>query len=95
MKALVLFSRFGISAVCTTVGGVIGSSIVPGFGTAGGAIGGAILAIYLSKTLRPHTMEIATWLVSVTDDDIFYFRNKVAIDRIGGSLAETATALQS
>lgn len=95
MKTLVLFTRFGISAACTAVGGAIGTSIVPGFGTATGAIGGATLSAHLNKKLNPRMMEIAMWLMRVTEDDLFYFRNKVAIDRIGGSLAEMAIALQS
>lgn len=65
---------------------------MPGFGTAGGAVAGAVLATYLNGQLRPHTMEIAMWLVGITEDDIFYFRNKPAIDRIGGSLAHSAGA---
>ena len=93
MKALVLFQRFGVSAVCTTAGGAAGTALMPGFGTVGGAVGGAVLAAKLNKKLRPRTMEVAMWLVSVTEDDIFYFRNKLAIDRIGGSLAQTAAAL--
>lgn len=94
MKALVLFSRFGISTVCTTVGGAVGTAIVPGVGTAGGAIGAAALAAYLNKKLRPLMMNIAMWVVRVTEEDLFYFRNKVEIDRLGDSLARTAGALQ-
>jgi hypothetical protein len=93
MKALVLFQRFGVSAVCTTAGGAAGTVAVPGFGTVGGAIGGAVLAAKLNKKLRPRTMDVAMWLVRVTEDDIFYFRNKLAIDRIGGSLAQTAATV--
>jgi hypothetical protein len=74
MKALVLFQRFGVSAVCTTAGGAAGTSIAPGFGTMGGAVTGAALAAYLNGKLHPHTMELAMWLVRVTEDDIFYFR---------------------
>ena len=91
MKALVLFQRFGVSAVCTTAGGAAGAPIVPPFGAIGGAVSGAVLSAYLNKNLRPHTMEVAMWLVRVTEDDIFYFNNKPAIDRIGSSLAQSAT----
>lgn len=93
MKVLIFFQRFGISTVCTTVGGSAGTAIVPGFGTAGGAIGGALLATYLNNRLKPHTTEIAMSLFHVNEDDIFYFRNKEVVDRIGGSLARTATSL--
>jgi hypothetical protein len=93
MKALVLFQRFGISTVCTTAGGAAGTAISPGFGTAGGAIVGAALAAYLNKELRPRVMQMAMALMRVTEDDLFYFRNKLAIDRIGKSLADSAVLL--
>lgn len=100
MKALVLFQRFGISAVLTTVGGVAGGtvgSIIPIIGNIigaiGGAIGGAGLAAYLNSMLRPHMLEIGMELAGVTEDDLFYFKNKVPIDRIGESLARTAAAM--
>lgn len=100
MKALVLFQRFGISAVLTTVGGVAGGtvgSIIPFIGNIigaiGGAIGGAGLAAYLNSKLRPHMLEIGMELAGLTEDDLFYFKNKVPIDRIGESLARTAAAM--
>ena len=93
MKALALFQRFGFSAVCTTIGGAKGTVIMPGFGTAGGAISGAVLAAYLNKKVRPYTMDFAMFLVRDTEDDIFYFRNKSSIDQIGTALAYSAAAL--
>ena len=92
MKALVLFQRFGISLVLTTAGGALGS-IVPIIGNLGGAITGAGLAGYLNRKLRPHMLEIGMELAGVTEDDLFYFRNKVAIDRIGESFAKTAASI--
>lgn len=97
MQALCILQRYGVVAVGaligTAAGGAAGAAIagigsVPG-GIAGGLFGTASAA-YLGRKLRPRMMEIATWLCRVTDDDLFYFRNKVAIDRIGGSLAQTA-----
>ena len=32
-------------------------------------------------------------LAGVTEDDLFYFKNKVPIDRIGESLVRTAAAI--
>lgn len=100
MKALVLFQRFGISAVLTTVGGTAGGtvgSVVPIIGNlVGGLIGsgiGAISAGLLNSKLRPHMLEIGMELAGVTEDDLFYFKNKVPIDRIGESLARTAAAM--
>ena len=92
MKALVLFQRFGISAVLTTAGSAVGS-IVPGFGNIVGAIAGAGLSAYLNSKLRPHMLEIGMKLAGITADDLFYFRNKVAVDRIGDSLAHTAASM--
>ena len=92
MKALVLFQRFGISAVLITAGGAVGS-IVPGFGNILGTITGAGLSAYLSGKLRPHMLEIGMKLAGITADDLFYFRNKVAVDRIGDSLAHTAASM--
>ncbi|MEX0775002.1 MAG: hypothetical protein WD042_04725 [Phycisphaeraceae bacterium] len=93
MKALVLFQRFGISSVCTAAGGAAGTAILPGLVTAGGAVGGALVAAYLNKKLRPHTLELAMWLLRVTESDLFYLRNKLRIDQIGASLAQTANGV--
>ena len=92
MKALVLFQRFGISAVLTTAGGALGS-FVPILGNLIGAGVGAGLAAYLNSKLRPHMLEIGMELAGITEDDFFYFRNKVAIDRIGESFAKTAASM--
>ena len=92
MKALVLFQRFGISAVLTTAGGALGS-IVPFLGNLIGAGIGAGLAAYLNSKLRPHMLEIGMELAGITEDDFFYFRNKLAIDRIGASFAKTAASI--
>lgn len=92
MKALVLFQRFGISVVLTTAGGALGS-IVPILGNLGGVIMGAALAAYLNSKLRPRLLEIGMKLAGVTEDDLFYFRNKVAIDRIGESFTKTAASI--
>ena len=89
MKALVLMSRFGVSAVCINLGGAAGTVALPGVGTAVGALGGGGLAFYLNRRLRPRMMDLAMHLAGVTKDDLFYFRNKVAVDRIGESLAST------
>ncbi len=93
MKALVLFQRFGTSALLTKAGGKIGFSIEPFWGTLIGAIGGVVTAGYLNRKLRPHMLEIGMKLARVTEDDLFYFRNKVAIDRIGESFAKTAVSI--
>ena len=89
MKALALMSRFGVSAVCVNLGGAAGTMAVPGVGTLVGAVGGGGVAVYLNRRLRPRMMDVAMHLAGVTEDDVFYFRNKAAVDGIGESLAET------
>ncbi len=97
VKAIVLLSRFGVSIVCTTVcssGGAAAGSIFPGPGTliggVGGAIAGAIMASKLNKHLKPYYMDFALGLTGLTEDDIFYFRNKNVIDKVCLSFAETS-----
>lgn len=92
MKVLVLFQRFGISAVLVTAG-VAAGSIVPVWGNISGALTGAALSAYLNSKLRPRMLEIGMKLAGITADDLFYFRNKVAVDRIGDSLAHTAASM--
>ncbi|MXW64356.1 MAG: hypothetical protein F4Y00_03705 [Bacteroidetes bacterium SB0662_bin_6] len=93
MKALVLFQRFGISAVLTTAGGAAGTLVAPGPGSAIGAIGGALSAWRLNRKLRPRMRKIGMALTGVTEDVIFYLRNKAAIDRIGESFSRTAASI--
>lgn len=38
-------------------------------------------------------LEIGMKLAGITADDLFYFRNKIAIDQIGDSLAHTAASM--
>jgi|AntRauTorcE11897_2_1112592.scaffolds.fasta_scaffold18750_2 hypothetical protein len=85
LKALILFSRFGISITLTTVGGLAGTAINPGIGTGLGAISGAILSGYLNKKLKPHILEIAEKLTKVDDNEMFYLKNKSFIDSLGKS----------
>ena len=100
LKALVLMSRFGITAVFTTAGGAGGSAagtvLFPGVGTAvggiAGSIGGAATAAFLNRRIQPQIMEIGMAIAGVDGDDMFYFRNKAAIDWIGQSLAATRAA---
>ena len=92
LKALTLMSRFGITAVCTTAGGAAGTIAAPGVGSAAGAVAGGGLSYYLNRRLRPRMLEVATRITGVDEDDLFYLRNKAAIDGIGASLAETKAA---
>ncbi|MCX7876999.1 MAG: hypothetical protein N2321_12655 [Melioribacteraceae bacterium] len=102
VKTIVLLSRFGVSIVCTTVcssGGAAAGSIFPGPGTLiggiGGAIAGAFMASKLNKHLKPYYMEFALGLTGLTNDDLFYFRNKNTIDRIGFSFYEFSNDIRN
>ena len=100
LKALVLMSKFGVTTVLTTAGGVggtaAGTAVFPGIGSAAGGIVGSIAgagtAAYLNQRLQPRMMEVGMALARVGEDDMFYFRNKRVIDGIGASLAATKAA---
>jgi hypothetical protein len=92
LKALTLMSRFGITNVCTFLGGAAGSVVLPSAGSAVGVVSGAGLAFYLNRRLKPRMLEIAMKVVAISEDDMFYLRNKVKVDRIGASLATTSVS---
>ena len=100
LKALVLMSKFGVTTVLTTAGGTggtaAGTALLPGVGSAAGGIVGSIVgagtAAFLNRRLQPHIMEVGMAIAGVDEDDIFYFRNKIVIDGIGASLADTRVA---
>lgn len=80
------------TAVCTTAGSAAGTIAVAGVGSAVGALAGGGLSLYLNRRLKPRMLEVATRIAGVDEDDLFYLRNKAAIDGIGSSLAETKAA---
>lgn len=91
VKAIVLLSRFGVSALCTSLGGALGSAIpIPVVGTVLGIGAGAFVSWYLNRKLKPYYLEIALELLGLTKDDLFYFHNKQVIDAVGASLASTS-----
>lgn len=93
MKAIVLFSRFGITTVCTTAASAAGSALFPGAGTIVGSISGAVAAGLLNRKLQPRMLDVGMWLVGVSKDDLFYFQNKVPIDQLGASFEHTSQSL--
>ncbi len=100
LRALLLMSKFGVTTVCSTVGGMAGGSAgtlsLPGVGTVVGGIAGSLtgvtVATMLNRRLKPRTVQIALRLTGLEEDDVFYFRNKPVIDSIGSSLASTTAA---
>ena len=85
--------------------GTIAGTAVPGIGNAiggtvgsiGGGIGGAAIGYrigsYLSKHLQPHMLNLALNITGLTNDDLFYYKNKVRIDNVALGYQERAIAL--
>ena len=72
-----------MTTVLSTVGGMGGAaagSFVPGVGNLIGGIAGAVtgagMAMYLNRHLQPHTLRLALDITGLTNDDLFYFKNK-------------------
>jgi hypothetical protein len=100
LKALALLQRFGISAVCVKLGAIMGAHIDvawlgAGFGLPtmlGGGIG-AVVAAYLNHQFKDQYMMFAMGICRLSEDDLFYLRNKVGIDKLGQTYAERSTSL--
>ena len=90
-----ILQRYAMSTALVVSGGTLaGTFVAPGPGSViGGMIGGALVAWRLNRRLRPKMREIGKWMAGVTEDDLFYFLNKEAIDRIGASLSRTAVPI--
>ena len=100
VQTLTLMSRMGITTVLTTAGGAGGAaigSIIPGLGNLVGAgigiIGGAGMAIYMNSHLQPHMLNLALDITGLTNDDLFYYKNKPRIDTVAWSFQTTAREL--
>lgn len=88
LRALLLCSRFGITAVLTTAGTAAGSAGGP-LGSAAGALGGAGASILLARRLRPQMLKVALQVTGMEEFDLFYFHNKKTIDQTGWSMWAT------
>ena len=100
IQSLTLMSRIGVTTVLATAGGAGGTaigSIVPGVGNLVGGIvgslGGAGMGMYLNRHLQPHMLNLALNITGMTNDDLFYYKNKVRIDNVALSYQEQARAL--
>ena len=100
VQTLTLMSRMGITTVLATAGGAGGAaigSIFPGLGNLiGGGIGlvtGAGMAMYLNKHLQPHMLNLALDFTGLTNDDLFYYKNKPRLDTVALSFQSTAREL--
>ncbi len=100
VQALTTMSRFGISTVLLTAGGFVGTtagSFIPGVGNlvggGGGVLSGALMGFYLSKHLQPHMLNLALDITGLTQDDLFYCKNKSHIDSVALSFRQNAGLL--
>ena len=110
VQTLTLMSRMGVSAVLAITGGQAGAaaggligSVVPGVGNAAGGIGGGIggsiagagMGILLNRRLQPQILDLALDITGLTNDDLFYYKNKQRVDDIGDSIQSSAFALSA
>ena len=100
MQTLTLMSRMGVTSVLATAGGVGGGAIgsaVPGVGNlVGGVVGtvtGAGMGMYLNRHLQPHMLNLALDITGLTNDDLFYYKNKVRVDGVAVSYQNTSREL--
>ena len=100
VQSLTVMSRLGVTTVLATAGGAGGTamgSIIPGPGNIiGGIVGsltGAGMGMYLSRHLQPHMLNLALDITGLTNDDLFYYKNKHRIDTVAWSFQTTAREL--
>ncbi len=100
VQTLTLMSRMGVTTVLSTAGGVGGGSagtVVPGVGNLIGGIAGSIagagMSMYLNKRLQPRMLDLALDITGLTNDDLFYYKNKPRIDTVALSFRSTAGEL--
>ncbi len=100
VQSLTVMSRLGVTTVMSTAGGMAGTaagSVLPGpgnlIGGIVGAIGGAGIGMYLNNHLQPHMLNLALDITGLTNDDLFYYKNKPRIDDVALNFRKTAGAL--
>ena len=100
VQSLTLMSRFGVTTTLATAGGMGGGALgtaVPGVGNLVGGIGGSLLGagigMYLNQHLQPHMLNLALNITGLTNDDLFYYRNKPRIDNVANNFQQRAAAL--
>ena len=100
VQSLTLMSRVGITTTLATAGGMGGGALgsaVPGVGNLVGGIGGSLVGagvgMYLNRHLQPHMLNLALNITGLTNDDLFYYKNKPRIDNVALSYQVQARAL--
>lgn len=87
LRAIMAISRFGVTAVLALGGATMGS-IFPGVGTLFGGIGGSVAAIYVNAKIKPYLYDFTLFLLDLSQEDLFYFKNKGPIDDLGKRFLE-------
>ena len=49
--------------------------------------------MYLNKHLQPHMLNLALDITALTNDDLFYYKNKPRIDTVAWNFQTTASSL--
>ena len=100
VQSLTLMSRIGITTTLATAGGMGGGALgsaVPGVGNLVGGVGGSLvgagMGMYLNRHLQPHMLNLALNITGLTNDDLFYYKNKPRIDNVALSYQAQARAL--
>ncbi len=100
VQALTLMARMGITTVLSATGasgGAAAGTVVPGvgnlLGTGVGALGGGLMGMYLNRRLQPHMLRLGLSICGMEEDDLFYFKNKLRVDRLALSFQGTANDL--
>lgn len=100
VQSLTVMSRFGVTSVLAAAGGAGGTavgSIIPGPGNLiGGVVGsfaGAGMGMYLNRHLQPHMLNLALNITGLTNDDLFYYKNKTRIDAVALNFRKIAGEL--
>ena len=100
VQSLTLMSRMGITTVLATVGGMGGTaagSFIPFVGNLVGGIAGTVagagMGMYLNKHLEPRMLDLALDIAGLTNDDLFYYKNKERIEDVALSFRQTTIEL--
>ena len=54
---------------------------------------GAGVGMYLNHHLQPHMLNLALNITGLTNDDLFYYKNKPRIDNVALNISQQARAL--
>lgn len=100
VQTMTLMSRMGITTVLSMVGGMSGvaaGSSLPGignvFGGLGGTVAGTIVGVYVNKHLQPHMLDLALDITGLTHEDLFYYKNKLRINKVAFTFQTRAREL--